>query len=537
MEEDDMPTVRATTLALGALALLAAFGARSAEAGCGCAKPPPPPAAVRPNVTYGGMPVTLFGSSLQASQSYTVIFTSVFKPGGGTVQASVTGTARARRDLADAVSKTQLVVTLPASLPLGPASISVKNASGTQVLAVSDSAFTVAPQPLAVPSAYGRYYWSNYQAAVGRDGVVHIALDLSAVQNPIVFEAQALGYALRFGSGDIVFHNTQGFLMQLLVQNTAQPIPGMFAFPSPTSTDSDMLHYSRHEFDTYFLQHQERQPHAVDATDGNWHQDGTRHVDHDHLILSIAGRLPNGSLPTPGATARCGLTTAVLSLFYQGLVGTDAIGMSDNAATDSYDPYSGAFDVHGDVYTNGNLTVMKSAIVAGDASAGSFSVSSSPGVTGTRTTVSQPTTFMDVKVPTGLPSLGSIRVTGCTPMSLQGPGSFQVADLDLNGGDLYVDNSAGPVTLYVTGTMSVTSGGTVTLADANPEKFAVYVASANPVTMQGGATAFNGVVYAPYSQVYVTSRGEFFGAFLGKTMHVDKWATVHYWNALRAPKK
>jgi hypothetical protein len=527
-----MHASRAITASLGVLALLAAFGSPPAEAGCGCAKPPPPPAAIRPNVTYAGTPVTLFGSALQANQQYTVTFTSAFKPGGGTMQTSVTAVAVSKRDLANAVYKTQLKVMLP-SLPLGPASITVKNASGAQVMAINDASFTVAPPPLAIPTTYGRYSWPNYQAAVGRDGVVHIALDLSAVQKPIVFEAQALGYALRFGDDDMVFHNTQGFLMQLLVQGAAQPIPGMFVFPSSSGADSDVLHYSRHEFSTYFLQHQERLPHAVDASDGNWHQDGTRHVDHDHLILSIIGHLNDGSLPRPGATQPFNLSSAVFSLFYQGLAGTDAIGMTDNAQSDSYDPYSGQYDAHGDVFTNGTLTVMKNAMVAGDAAAGSFAVTASPGVTGTRAVVTQPVTFMDVKVPAGIPDLGSIRVTGCTPMSLQGPGSFQVADLDLTGGDLYVDNSAGPVTLYVTGMVSVTSGGMITLADPNPEKFAVYVASASPVTLQGSDSTFNGVIYAPYSQLYVTSRGEFFGAFLARTMHVDKWARVHYWSALR----
>src|SRR5207247_3327840 len=58
----------------------------------------------------------------------------------------------------------------------------------------------------------------------------------------------------------------------------------LFVFPAANpATDSDALHYSRHEFTTYFLQHMERQPHAVDSTDGNWHLDGSRHVDHNHL--------------------------------------------------------------------------------------------------------------------------------------------------------------------------------------------------------------------------------------------------------------
>ena len=42
----------------------------------------------------------------------------------------------------------------------------------------------------------------------------------------------------------------------------------------------------------------------VDPDDGNWHLDGSPHIDHDHLIVAIAATLPDGSLPTPGASSR-----------------------------------------------------------------------------------------------------------------------------------------------------------------------------------------------------------------------------------------
>src|SRR5439155_5956796 len=99
----------------------------------------------------------------------------------------------------------------------------------------------------------------------------------------------------------------------LTQQGTRTPIPGMFVFPTDDDANSDELHYSRHEFVTYFLQHAERMPHQVDAADGNWHVDGSRHVDHDHLILEIAGRLRDGSTPRPGATPAFTLAVSALS--------------------------------------------------------------------------------------------------------------------------------------------------------------------------------------------------------------------------------
>jgi hypothetical protein len=113
---------------------------------------------------------------------------------------------------------------------------------------------------------------------VDRDGVVYVSLDVSGITLPEIFEAQALGYPLRFTNQDVVFDNIQGFLMQRLVspagyaatkgktaplQGNVVAMPGMFVYPEPAASgNSDKLHYSRHEFVTYFLQHEERLPHA-----------------------------------------------------------------------------------------------------------------------------------------------------------------------------------------------------------------------------------------------------------------------------------
>src|SRR5881275_595170 len=113
--------------------------ARSAEAGCGCQKPPPPVAEVRPNVTYAGTPVTLFGSSLVEGDDYDVTFTSSATGDDTTVSARVVN----RRDLGDGVFKNQLVVPVP-ELPLGPAAIVARLAGRTSpAINIQDADFTV----------------------------------------------------------------------------------------------------------------------------------------------------------------------------------------------------------------------------------------------------------------------------------------------------------------------------------------------------------------------------------------------------------
>lgn len=109
------------------------------------------------------------------------------------------------------------------------------------------------------------HHWPAQQAAVGADGTVYLALDVSAIRGPMVFDAELLGYPLRFGAEDVTFYTVQGFLMQRLVSGAVEPIPGMSVQPAWNSSSSNRLQYPRHEFVSYFLQHQERQPHALGA--------------------------------------------------------------------------------------------------------------------------------------------------------------------------------------------------------------------------------------------------------------------------------
>ena len=504
---------------------------REAAAGCGCAKPAPPPAAVRPGVTYAGTPVQLF-ASFTVGQSYTVTFTS------GITGASATATATAvrRRDLSDGVYKSQLNVRVPA-LPLGPTRISVTGTTaGGVILSIPDTDFTVAPQPIALPLIYGNYVYPNFQAAVGRNGLTYISLDLTGMTQPLIFEADLQGYPLRFTNQDVIFRNIQGFLMQTLVQSSPSgtlPIPGMFVWPSATpSTTSDRLHYSRHEFNTYFLQHRERQPHSLDPTDPYWHIDGTPHIDHDHLIVALSARQNDGTLPSPGATPVCTIRLTAYSLFFQGLVGDTGISMTNSATADSFDRTTGVIGQHGDVATNGSLTMTGSAQIAGDATAASFKLGTGS-VTGVRTTLGTPMTFMPIKVPAGLPTLPDVSLSGGA-QTIVGPGSFQVNNISLSNSSsrLYIDNSAGPVTLYVLGELKMSAGSIVT-ADPNPEKFAVYVVSSKTVALKGGATTFYGVVYAPLAPISLSGEGQLTGAFVGGSLIMSGTTRVRYDSSLR----
>lgn len=520
-------------LCLGVVVSMLLLGTPSAHAGCGCSKPAPPPAAVRPNVTYGGMPVSLFGTGITTGQLYTVTFTAM--NGTSTTVSSVQ--AVSKRDLADAASKSQLVVTVPSTVPLGPVGITVKQAGqSTPFLSIPDTNFTVAPQPIVIPNQVGTFTYGSYKAAVGRNGVVYVTLDLTGNTNPRTFRAQALGYPLRFTTTDAVIYNTQGFLMQLL----NAPIPGLASITSITASDSDLLNYSRHEFNTYFLQHAEHQPHSTDPADANWHLDGTRHVDHDHLVLAISGKV-NGAVPAPGATPSFTFHLKVATLFENGLVGVAAATLNSEATTDSFRSTDWNFTSYtagqGDVLTNGPLKTGSQTRINGNATAASISgtSSSTPGwITGTKTITSTLANFLSVAIPSGIQNIGAISLSGGTTKTLT-TGSYVVTGITIGtGSGLVINNNAGPVTLYVTGPISISGNGSITMTNPDPEQFAIYVTNTSTVTLNGSGQLY-GLLYAPLSPVTLSGYSDIYGSLIGVTMTLKDSADVHYDIALREP--
>ena len=496
-----------------------------AHAGCGCDKPPPELSAVRPNATYAGMDVTLTHPSVQSSLSYDVTFTS----GITGESATVTAVAVTQRDLADSQEKPQLVVTVPA-LPLGPTSISVRLSGQTPVvMAAPDEVFTVAPQPLTFSETIGEAIVPAYQAAVSRSGVVYISLDVTDMQMPRTFTAQALGYPLRFTNNDVVFTNTQGFLMQLLEEG----MPGLFAIDAASgSPDSDTLQYSRHEFNTYFLHHDERQAHNVDPTDPHWHLDGSPHIDHDHLIVAISGMLDDGSTPAPGVTPAFDLALSTYTLFHHGLVGDAAVTLTNQAFTDSYNSTTGLSGSHGDVRSNGTIRLTNTSVIDGDATGFGFALSNGSVITGEMSQATEPTELLMVDLPPALENLGSLQLTNGAISSL-GPGSYRLSKLEVvNNGILSIDNTLGPVTLYVTGDVTIDNGGRIFTSDPDPEKFALYVVGSHTVKFSNTGT-LHGVVYAPEAEIEVDNGAQSFGSFVGNEIHLANGAAVHYDTALR----
>jgi hypothetical protein len=263
-----------------------------AVAGCGCDKPPPPLAAVRPFVGHARERITLFSSRLVEGDHYKVEFASL---DSGVADWS-RGKARSKRDLADAALRVQLEVAVP-DMPFGPTRLTVVDRDGVVVMQLPDTEFTVTAEPIAVHDFTESITRTAYRAGVGREGTLYIPIDVSAVRGATSFVAQGLGFALQFSALDVTMYNEQGFLMQRLDPSD----PGLFHIDSGSAAESDALAYWRHEFRTYQEEHIHRRDRGL-SDDPAWHEDGTRHVDHDHIVVAIHGVLPDGSAPAPGST-------------------------------------------------------------------------------------------------------------------------------------------------------------------------------------------------------------------------------------------
>jgi hypothetical protein len=276
-----------TLIALTALSLRAI----PADAGCGCNKPPPPAASVRPAFASPGDSVSLFSSRFERGRTYRVIF------GDASSGASVYATAVRKRDLADGTYKAQIVVTAPA-LPPGPTRIRVKR-DDDKLLEITPTDFTMLQAPIQLAEGDGETIAACYRAAVGADNTVYLPVDISNIAQHMIFNGLGMNYPLLFAASDIAIYNTQGFLMQLLGPTQA----GIYAIDDPAGAPNSLeLTYDRHEFLTYRDQHAHIGGMGLDPSDTAWHTDGTRHVDHDHLVIAIHGVVENQGPPAPGKT-------------------------------------------------------------------------------------------------------------------------------------------------------------------------------------------------------------------------------------------
>ena len=243
-----------------------------------------------------------------------------------------------------------------------------------------------------------------------------------------------------------------------------------------------------------------------------------------------------------------------------GLISRVLIRLSGSGMIDSYDSslssyanqigpggYAGR---HGDVRTNGDITLSGGAVIYGDATygpTGSFKGSKSK-VLGTTSAAPQPQEIVPFVYAPPLPATGKLSVS-----TTFADGSYRFTELSLSSSDTIT--IAGNVTLYVDGPVKVSgkakivlehgarlnlrhgsgdlhlSGGGALNIDEAPANLTLSSATKGKVHLSGHSKFF-GTVNAPDADLELSGGSDFFGAAIANTMTLSGGGSVHYDTAL-----
>lgn len=99
-------------------------------------------------------------------------------------------------------------------------------------------------------------------------------------------------------------------------------------------------------------------------------------------------------------------------------------------------------------------------------------------------------------------------------------GDYYLSDVDLrNGSTLIIDDSAGPVNIYLTGAFNAGNGSQI-LVTSSPSQFALFSNSTRSINLSNSSSV-GGLIYAPYASVTINNSGDFYGSCWAKNVQVN----------------
>ncbi len=296
------------------------------------------------------------------------------------------------------------------------------------------------------------------------------------------------------------------------------------------------------------------------------------------------GILQPHSVSAPQVSRRIEAIVRPVSSFDQAIMSVDTLDLTDqNIVVDSYDSRyptkstNGLYDVtkrqqHGNVATDGSLIDAGNAHIYGDVSTNAGTVSGAANITGT-----ERTDFYQEPIPVGAPSWPSINpspatVTGSTTIAASAvrdsiTSRYMLNAISLSGNQTLTiagapDGSQTYIQLYVTGDISVTGQGQITIAPGvsatiyfagnvdvsgkgilnsnnQPGDLLLYgiqpISGFTPHVSLSGNAQITAAVYAPGHTVTIAgggSSGHVFGSIVGKTVTMTGVTNLHYDEAL-----
>lgn len=113
-----------------------------------------------------------------------------------------------------------------------------------------------------------------------------------------------------------------------------------------------------------------------------------------------------------------------------------------------------------------------------------------------------------------------------------GGADYYVTSIDLkNGSALNIDATAGPVNIYLTGSLNTHNSATINLNGLPPD-FTIYSNSTAKIDFKHGST-FKGTVYAPYAPVDMKNSSEVYGLIWANTVDIKNSGQFFFDTALK----
>ncbi|HKX45375.1 MAG TPA: hypothetical protein VJP77_01620 [Planctomycetota bacterium] len=279
-----------------------------------------------------------------------------------------------------------------------------------------------------------------------------------------------------------------------------------------------------------------------------------------------------------GAVTDCLVREIPNTIWMFGAFGETGLTMDSNAQVDSFDSTEGDYasqavngsgsDLHantnGDVGSNGTIDLDSNVKVWGDATPGpGETVDLGPNVVLSGSTAPMPEAMvLDPIVLPVLPTTGALEVPGGSvtvasgsyhytalncgsndTVTIVGPATLVFDSFDLDSGSQFlIDNTNGPVEMYVINDFTLNSNTLIATLDKNPLDFSLNLLSDNiinpgievdldEVDFESNAKLY-GTIYAPDSMVEINSNFELYGAVIAEIVHLDSNSKIHFDEAL-----
>ena len=250
-----------------------------------------------------------------------------------------------------------------------------------------------------------------------------------------------------------------------------------------------------------------------------------------------------------------------------GFIGLDEVRLNGNTAIDSYNaatetyPGSDGPNDRGSVASNGDITLVGSSTVQGDARPGpdgSVDLNGNTEVSGLIFPMEHDLREdIDYTIPSFNPGTSSPNndYDGDPPEIAQnrlykrfrlGPGDDVTIDNSSGSVTIWVDgdfemragssitlksnNRDNKVTFYVSGDLTINGGAIVLAAGSRPEMLSFNMTGANTTFFLRGMSSMSAHVNAPLSDVYIEGTGSFafFGSIVGKSLNISGNSQLHH---------